>query len=257
MAYWYWDNAYHLKQGNYAIIEALMSRIPAGSVKLNEVVSSVTSTPTGVQVDSDKGTYTADVAIVSVPWDKVEGIVPELSTARATVLDKMLDAHCIKANLQFSERFWLDLGMNGWGGYIDYPEGGAICVTDETENQTGTEGILGCYINEPQSLGLWETPQGSHVRGAGADRIADAVLAKLDEFWPATQYYNGNVQVFEWASDNSTPYGPVMYTGIVRNGDYATLRDPIDKIHFAASYVYDFGLTSATHRAMDVADLFE
>jgi hypothetical protein len=258
MAYWYWDNAYCLKQGNYAIVEALMSRIPAGSVKLNEVVSSVTSTATGVQVESNKGTYTADIAIVSVPHNVVAGIVPELPSDRAAINEMMMNPKALVALLQFSERFWLDLGMKGWGGYIDYPEGGSCCVSDETSMQTGTEGILSIYINEPQSIPLWPTDLTSiHVRGSDKDAVVDHCLAKLDEIWPASQYYNGQAKVFAWQ-----PYVPVYPPRFVRDGHYTKLRQPIPDldigpIWFAADYPYGPGLTSAVHLAMDVADKFE
>nr|NIR86533.1 NAD(P)-binding protein [Candidatus Bathyarchaeota archaeon] len=89
----YWDlsnNYYILEDGMYAMIEALMSRIPAGSVKLNEPALSVTNiSDTSVQVETTKGTYTADVAIVAVPHNKVAGIVPELPSNKVASLASM------------------------------------------------------------------------------------------------------------------------------------------------------------------------
>ncbi|UCE16667.1 MAG: FAD-dependent oxidoreductase [Candidatus Bathyarchaeota archaeon] len=249
MAYWYWDNCYSLYDGNYQIIEALMSRIPSGSVKLNETVSSVTNTATGVEVVSNKGTYTADIAIVSVPHINVAGIVPELPSARVNALDDMHDTHAILAALQFTERFWdTQFGMGGWGGVADW-----LTTTDATMFQTGAEGILECYITESQgkSLELWQSHNGIHVTG-GKATIVDAILAKLDEFWPATQYYNGNAKVYEWI-----PYVPNYPPGFVRDGRYTTLRDPIDKIYFAGEYCYGPGLSSAVHIGKDTADKFE
>jgi hypothetical protein len=249
MAYWYWDNCYSLKDGNYQIIEQLMSGLPAGSVKLNETVSSVTNTATGVQVETNKGTYTADIAIVAVPHTAVAGIVPELPTARVDALAAMHDTHNILAALQFTERFWdTQYGMKGWGGCADW-----LTTTDATMFQTGAEGILECYILENESLGLWpSTVKGIHVTGADKDTIVDAILAKLDEFWPATQYYNGNAKVHGWI-----PYVPNFPVGFVRDGTYVTLRDPIDRIEFGGEYTYGPGLKSAVHAAMDIADKYE
>ncbi|UCE15894.1 MAG: FAD-dependent oxidoreductase [Candidatus Bathyarchaeota archaeon] len=249
MAYWYWDNCYSLYDGNYAIVEALASRLPAGSLKLNETVTSVTNTGApGVQVETNKGTYTADVAIVAVPQNKVAGIVPELPSARVDALAAMHDTHNILAALQFTERFWdTQFGMNGWGGCADW-----LTTTDATMFQTGAEGILECYILENESLGLWPSnPKGIHVGGSDKDTIVDACLAKLDEFWPATQYYNGNAKVYAWI-----PYVPNYPVGFVRDGSYTTLRDPIDRIEFGGDYSYGPGLNSAVHRAMDIADKY-
>ena len=57
----------------------------------------------------------------------------------------------ILAQIQFSERFWeTQHGMNGWGGCADW-----LTVVHGTMFQEGPEGILECFILEPQSTELW------------------------------------------------------------------------------------------------------
>jgi protoporphyrinogen oxidase len=136
--------------------------------------------------------------------------------------------------------------MHGWGGCADW-----LTVVDGTMFQSGTEGILECYICEPQSRELWEPSHDVHVKGKGTDRLVQAVLNKLDEFWPANQYYNGSANVFQWV-----PYIPNYPPGFVRDGRYAELGIPIGRIHFVGDYIYGPGLESAVHTARDVTAQF-
>ncbi|NIR86854.1 FAD-dependent oxidoreductase [Candidatus Bathyarchaeota archaeon] len=177
----YWEcpsQFLQLKGGNYQIVEELMTKLPAGSVKLGEPVTSVTNLdPTTVQVESNKGTYTADVAIVAVPHNKVASIVPELPSNKVASLAGMGQAKNFIAMQQYSERFWETIhGVKGWGGYSDhgdygnYPtnQPGAYCVNNETVNQTGTTGIISTYINEPEATPLWDPTKIHGIHAVGS-----------------------------------------------------------------------------------------
>lgn len=247
--YWSNSNCYNLMEGNYQVIERLCSRIPPGSLHLNEAIKSVENTATGVQVEADHNTYTADVAIVAVDHPSVAGIVPELPSERVAALQALGQLKSIKAFQQYTEEFWKTVhGMDGWGGYTDY----IMCVTDESMHQPGTKGVLGQYLNEPASSNNWAPRKGIHINTAARNRITDRILAELDEFWQASQYFiDGSQYVFEWM-----PYVPIFEPRYVLDGTYVLNRQPIDKIFFAGDYIYDAGVESAIASARDVVANF-
>ncbi|RLI47016.1 hypothetical protein DRO69_01735, partial [Candidatus Bathyarchaeota archaeon] len=259
----YWDlgrGFYILKGGNYGIIERLMQRIPSGAVHLNEPVSSVTNTATGVQVETHNGTYTADVAIVATQHSKVASIVPELPSDRVAILESMGAPKNFLALQQYSERFWeTKYGMEGWGGYSDHGvhhtlRPGAYSIGNETSFQTGSTGILSTYINEPEASNLWRKPKGIHANTATADKITNHVLDDLETYWPEVRdyYIEGSGRVFQW-----DPYGPIWPVEHVLNGNYAKNKQPVGRIYFAGDYIEDFGVGDAILSARNVVDKFE
>jgi hypothetical protein len=267
----YWDlsNSYYIiKDGMYAMIEAIMSRIPAGSVKLNETVSSVTNVgDTSVQVETNKSTYTADVAIVAVPHNKVKGIVPELTSAKIASLDSMGQAKNFVAMQQYSERFWetvYGFTDNSWGGYSDegdygnYPTNkpGSFSIGNETCFQTGTTGILTTYINEPTATPLWDPSKikGVHATGSLKTAVTDLVLDDMEAYWPRVREFliSGSEKVYCW-----DPYGANFPVGHVVGGNYALNKEPVGRIYFVGDYIEDFGVGDAILSAWDVVDKFE
>jgi protoporphyrinogen oxidase len=272
----YWDlpTKYDILQdGMYAMIERLMTRIPAGSVKLNETVSSVTTkTDTTVEVVSNKGTYTADVAIVAVPHNKVKGIVPELTSAKIASLDSMGNTKNFVAMQQFSERFWntvYGFSDDSWGGYSDQginhtTRTDSISIGNETCFQTGTTGVLSHYLNDPTATNLWDPSDihGVHVKGSLKNTITDLVLDDMENYFPRVREFliSGSERVYAW-----DPYGPNYPVGHVVNGNFALNRvqipDPITPtgkgtIWFVGDYIHDFGVGDAILSALDVAARF-
>ncbi|UCE16311.1 MAG: FAD-dependent oxidoreductase [Candidatus Bathyarchaeota archaeon] len=267
----FWDlstNYYILKDGMYAMIEALMTNIPAGSVKLNETVSSVTNIAgPAVQVETNKGTYTADVAIVATPHNKVKGIVPELTTEKIASLDSMGNSKNFIAMQQYSERFWetvYGFTDNSWGGYSDHGDYGnyptnkpdSFSIGNETCFQTGTTGILTTYINDPLASTLWDPTKmnGIHATGSLKTTITDIALDDIEQYWPLVRDYliSGSERVYCW-----DPYGPNYPVGHVLNGNYALNKVPVGRIYFVGDYIEDFGVGDAILSAQDVTDKFE
>jgi len=274
----YWDlpTFVQIKGGNFRIVEELVARLPAGSLKLSEPVTSVTETATGVQVESTKGTYNADVAIVCTQFGKVNGIVPELPSARAAINDSLSPAAGCKNFIvmqQYSERFWETIhGVKGWGGYSDhgvsrnYPDTkpGSYLVSNETVNEAGTIGILATYINEPEATPIYNanqdgiTPGSIHVREPARSAITEIAIADIETYWPEVRNYviPGSERVYLW-----DPYGPVYPVGHVVNGNYATLKTGISDpyagpIFFCGDYVEDFGVGDAILSVQNVVARF-
>lgn len=260
--YWSESATYQLKgpSGNYGFIEKLMQRIPPGSVHLNEEVTSVENTATGVQVESKNGTYTADVAIVSVPHTVVPNIVPELPTDRIAALQLLEANKNIVAVQQFSEKFWETLyGMNGWGGYSDHGDygttrPGSYCIDHETFGQhEQPTGVLSEYVNEPEVFEWWSNPKGIHASSGTAKKVSDAMLEDMENYWPGATNYciENSKRAYMWE-----PYVPVFKPRYVLDGTYAKNRLPIGNIWFAADYIYDAGGNSAVIAAKDVVSNF-
>ena len=258
--YWSESAAYQLKGGNYKFIESLMQRIPPGAVHLNETASSVENTATGVEVVADHATYTADVAIVSVPHTVVASIVPELPSDRVAALEALGNLKNIVALQQYDEKFWETThGMTGWGGYSDHgvygtTRPGSYCIDHETFNQyEQPTGILSQYINEPEVLGYWGKPKGIHAGKGTTSKVTDDMLDDIETYWPEVKNYliDGSERAYLWA-----PYVPVFQPRYVLDGTYAKNRIPIGNIWFAADYVYDAGGNSAVMIAKDVVANF-
>jgi len=258
-----------LQDGMYAMIERLMQRIPAGSVKLNETVASVTSTgPKSVQVETSKGTYTADVAIVAVPHNKVAGIVPELPSAKVASLTSLGTTKNFVAMQQYSERFWntvYGFSDDSWGGYSDQginhtTRTDSISIGNETCYQTGTTGILSHYLNDPTASQLWDPSNihGAHAVGSLKTQVTDLVLDDMENYFPRVREFliPGSEKVYCW-----DPYGPNYPVGHVLNGNYALNKqgvyDPVNgPIFFVGDYIEDFGVGDAILSALDVVAKF-
>ncbi|MDH5438023.1 MAG: FAD-dependent oxidoreductase [Candidatus Bathyarchaeota archaeon] len=248
--YWEYSDCWSLNDGNYQVIERLCSRIPPGSLHLNETVNSVENTATGVEVTSKKGRYTADVAIVAVPHNVVASMVPELPSERVAALNTLGTPRNIKAIQQYTEPFWDTLySMYGWGGYIDTHK---ECVCVESSLQNIPKGILGQYINEPEVGEFWGNAKGIHLKGGSARNVTNAMLDDLDQFWPASQYFiDGSDRVYQWE-----PYVPLFPPRYVLDGTYVLNRQPINGIFFAGDYVYGAGASPAIASARDAVANF-
>jgi len=261
----YWDlgkSFWTLKDGNYAMIEALMQNIPAGSVHLHEAATSVTNVgDTGVQVETGVGTYNADVAIVATPHNKVTSIVPELSSERVAIYDSMGNTKNYVALQQYTERFWETIYglVDSWGGYSDQginhtTRTSALSIGDETGWQTGSTGILSHYVNDPTASEYWVDTGSLHARGAEKDAITNFVLDDMEQYFPVVRDYliPGSERVYKW-----DPYGPNYPPGHVLNGGYATNKTPVGRIYFVGDYIEDFGVGDAIASSIDVTDKFE
>jgi len=255
---WYWwefSRFYELKHGNYGLIEALMSKLPPGTLHLNEEAKRVENTATGVEVETSGAKYKADAAIVAVDHPSVAGIVPELPTERKAALESMGAQKNIRIIAEFTEKYCeTKYGMWGFGGYTDHNvTRGAYCVFHETVTQPYPRGVISMYINEPEATALWKPHKGIHVSKPATDELVAYFLDELEKFWPGAHdyYIPGSGLAFEWE-----PYGPAFKPSYVLDGTYARNRLPVGRIYFAGDWVYGFSGSEAVFSGREVVKNF-
>lgn len=123
---WYWDNAkefpgpevYLPDTGYEPIVNAL---VQGQDIRLNQIVSKIAYTATGVTVTTNVGTYTADRVIVTVPLGVLKknkiSFSPALPGAYATAISKLGMGTGVlnKVVLRFPSVFW---PAKDWLAYV-------------------------------------------------------------------------------------------------------------------------------------------
>ena len=259
-AYWVWYNsrAFHLEHGNDQLVQGLIGRIPAESLKLNSPVSSLRHTDGGEKVEvkyQAEGTprsLSADIVVTTVPHTLVPGIVPDFPEARLKSLSVLQHSKVIRTDYQFSERIWkTEHEFNGLGIYTDQTAGW-IASHGSRDHDTG---VLAGYVNEPEASENWVDVDAGfdpHVSlGERAGRpIANKVLGELERVWPGLERW-----LLETRVSQVPYYGPVQPPGYISDGSYSLNQEPFGRILFAGDWVYGFGATDAIARGRDVAAL--
>ncbi len=253
--YWWWEPLFHLKGGNDQVISELINRLPPGTVNLRCPVKAVSNISDGVEVEYGEGEVVkADAAIITVPHTQALDIVENLPDDKKEAMQKLIPTRVIYPFQQFSEKFWRQ-AENSWAGEFlltDLNPSWIVHGTDLQDEETfGPKGILNQFVNQPEALDLWSEQRreldqfkGPHVDGDEAERITNALMGDMEEFWPEARSFLETAKVFEYDY-----YGPARPPRYVLDGHYLKNREPFERIFFAGDWPFDFGVDAAVKSA--------
>ena len=228
-----------LEKGYVSIIEIIESQLE--QIKLNHVVESIRYDQDGVLVTTNKGDFTADYVIVTVPLGvlKKGDIIfePALPEKKLQSIEKLSMGTMNKAYLVFPEMFWQQDADYDW---IEYFDGKTINweawlnIYKYTKDPILLAFNVGEYAQELERLSDEETVQN-----------AMDVLRKIygDSIPEPQEYF-----ITRWYSDPFS-YGSYSKTGVGATlVDYNILSEPVqDKIFFAGEATSEYPGT--THGA--------
>jgi monoamine oxidase len=132
---------FHVLGGNTKLVEAIIARLPAGTLHLNAAVTSITQKAGVVTVATASEKFTADACIFAAPSTAIPSMQfdPPLPAAKARAAEELEYCRIIKTQVLCSERFW--------------PAENFALMSDETsheyfhttQGQPGPKGILCSY----------------------------------------------------------------------------------------------------------------
>lgn len=187
-------------------------------VRLAHVVSAVRWSASGVEVDTDRGSFAASEAVVTVPVGVLHGdgfaIEPELPAAHRHALGLLRMNAFEKVVLRFAERFWDDgvygirqLGDEGewWHSWYD----------------------LGRLHDEPALLTFAAGPAAVATRTCSDDEIVASTLAQLRRLYGDTVPDPTSAVVTRWQDD---PFSRGSYAYMLPGSvgaDHDVLAEPV------------------------------
>ncbi|VXB06652.1 Putrescine oxidase [Microbacterium sp. 8M] len=205
--------------------DELPTRIAAGlDVRLSHVVNRVERGADGVRVDTDRGAFTAEQVVVTVPLGvlKAGGIVfdPPLPDDVAGPIDRLGMGIFNKIFLQFPERFWEE------GVY-------AIRALGESGEHWHSWYDVSAISGRPTLLTFAAGPLGRRMQTLSDDEVVRDVARALGSLYgdipaPDAQW------ITRWAQD---PYTLGSYSYLANgssHADHDALSGPVDGVlHFA------------------------
>ncbi|MBB6144800.1 monoamine oxidase [Silvibacterium bohemicum] len=212
---------YHVRGGNSELVNALVARLPAGSVHLNSAVTSITQKPGKVTAATATESFTADACIFAAPASVLNSIQfePALSPFKALAADELEYGRIIKSQMLFDKRFW--------------PAEDFSLMSDETSHQyyhstlgqAGPHGILCSYACGDKADVLAAQSKADRQAQLMRDLAAvspDAAAALIDSFdqpWQSDPWVHGAYAIYrpgQWFRIRpllEEPHGKVLFAG--------------------------------------------
>jgi monoamine oxidase len=99
---------FHVLGGNTKLVEAIVAKLPAGTVHLNSPVVSIAQKAGMVTVSTAHEKFTADACVFAAPSSVIPSIQfdPPLPAAKARAAEELEYCRIIKTQVLCSERFW-------------------------------------------------------------------------------------------------------------------------------------------------------
>ncbi|MGW6391627.1 flavin monoamine oxidase family protein [Streptomyces sp. NPDC055103] len=196
------------------------------AIQTGQIVKRVDWNAAGVSVTTDKGTFSADHVVVTLPLGVLQsGAVafgPGLPATKRTAIGKLGMGVLNKCYLRFPRTFWPN---TDWLGYV--PPVTRYGQWAQWVNVTRANG-------QPVLLGFNAGGFGRSVEGWSDGQIVDSAMATLRTMFGSAVPAPADYQVTRWASD---PYalGSYSYNGI---GSTPAMRDQLaaavgGRVHFA------------------------
>lgn len=215
------------KNGGVSMAQGFANHIK-GPILTNHVVTSISQKNNIVTVKAGNKSFTADVAVVTVPASVLNKISfnPALPSDMVNAGNDLNYGSHTKVLLQYSKRFWLDFGVGG-DTISDLPIGWTWEATDQ---QAGDSGIMISYTS-----GDFADAQ---INTSEADIIASK-REQIETMYPGSDALFMNAKVYPWhrmeySKGGYTAYGPGQVTQY-----WNTFRQPHGKIYFAGEHTDD------------------
>jgi len=235
------DEKWHIREGNDQLIRGLISRLPAGTVRLGERLEAVRSRGHGRYTCTFScGTATHDVhadqVVFALPFTRLREVElrgielppPQLLAIREEPLGTNA-----KIQLQFSRRVW---NADHWTGNM-YTDGIVQGGWETTVDQPGEPGILIALPGGDPGADLGRRYGLTSYEGPAPQAMARDFLAGFDQNFPgAREAYNGRAY-YAWSAGDPHIGGAYSY---LKTGQYTAFNGiqgrPSGNLHFAGEH---------------------
>ncbi len=212
---------FHVLGGNTKLVEAIVAKLPAGTVHLNSPVVNVVQRSGAVTVSTAKEKFTADACIFAAPSSVIPSIQfdPPLPAAKARAAEELEYCRIIKTQVLCSERFW--------------PAENFALMSDETsheyfhttQGQTGPMGILCSYAVGDKADVLASQTEARRQQIVTEDLLyvsplaEKAVMATYAKAWQRDPWVHGAYAIYhpgQWFTLKPLlhqPHGKVLFAG--------------------------------------------
>jgi monoamine oxidase len=197
-----------------------------GAIVFEAPVRAITQTDAGVTVESEKGSWQADYAVVCLPPPLALGIQyqPVLPSAREILLEHLPMGSVIKFWVAYEKPFWRGRGYSGLVTSDELPSN-LICV-DSSLSEAGP-GFL---------VGFMEARGGMEWTGKPKEARKKEVVERLVKYWGAEAADPIDYEDQDWPSD---PWSRGCYVASPAPGILssvgAVIRQPHGRLHWAGT----------------------
>ena len=235
------DERYHLAGGNEGLPRAIAAVLSAGSVQTGTSLTAIAKNADGTYMlgfrrGPSRFSVTADRVILALPFSILRNLdygAAGFNSIKITAIQQLGYGTNAKLHLQFSERFWNQLGPLGLSNGSSFSDTGYQNTWDVTRAQPGTTGILVDYTGG--SVGASFTSDGP--KPSVVQSYALQFLSQLQSVFPEiARQWNGRATL-DTPARNPYLLGSYSYW---KKGQYTLFagaeRERSGKCHFAGEH---------------------
>ena len=197
------DERYHIRGGNELLPDAIVARLPRGTVRFDSRLEAIERSGNGpvtltVASDGRRERHVFDRVILTLPFTRLRHVDYRragFSSVKRTAIEQLGYARHAKLQIPFTQRMWRTRGP--WPGISDgttYSDLGFQNTWDTTRGQPGENGILVAYLGGTPALaaaaGVAYT---TTLELPKTQRTVAATVAQIDRVFPGiAKLYAGN-----------------------------------------------------------------
>ncbi|KRC54699.1 MULTISPECIES: flavin monoamine oxidase family protein [unclassified Nocardioides] len=212
-------------RGGTHLISERMAEDLGDRVRLNSVVRTIRQDDTGVTVEHETGSVTAQHAIVAVPQTLAGRMryVPALPVGRDALTQQMPAGSVIKFQVGYDTPFWREDGLNGQVQSLDH----AFNVVFDNSPEDASCGVI---------VGFIEGDFARRAEQLDADGRRDLVLTALVDYFGPKAAEPFDIIEQDWNAEEFTRgcYGGRLAAGAWTAYGHA-LAAPVGRIHWAGA----------------------
>jgi monoamine oxidase len=212
---------FHVAGGNTKLVEAVIARLPAGSLHLNSPVVSITERSGIVTVATANEKFSADACVFAAPSSVIPSIRfdPPLPPAQAAAAEQLEYGRIIKTQILCHNRFW------GAADFSLFSDETSHQYFHTTQGQIGPKGILCSYAVGDRADVLASQTEARRQEIVTQDLLpvspqaAASVFATYAKAWQDDPYVHGAYAVYhpgQWLTLRPLlhrPHGKVLFAG--------------------------------------------
>jgi monoamine oxidase len=206
-------------------IPITMAQQLGDSVVLSAPARKITQTSGGVQVDTDKGTFTGKRVIVAMPPHMAGRIQysPLLPYIRDQLTQHTPAGSLMKVDAYYDSPFWRDKGLTGQV----VSNTGFARTTFDSSPPDGKPGVMMGFVGGAQNRQLGQK---------SPDEIKQAVLAEFAVYFGDEALHPYDVVIQNWSNEEWNRGCPVALYSPGTLLDFGpALRAPVERIHWAGT----------------------
>jgi monoamine oxidase len=201
--------------GGSQLIAQRMAEELGNRVHLEEPVTGVSQSSSGVIVRTPRSEYHADAAIVAIPQHLIGNIVfnPPLPPRRQQLVQNVPMGAVIKIVAKYTTPFWREDKMSGFGVSLDHP----VSITFDNSPPDASSGML---------VGFFEGAHGRSASALSVDERRDVFVRTLVDLFGSQAASPLEVVELDWTAEQ---WSGGCYGGHLGPGVWTQLGDELVK----------------------------